>query len=239
MEILAHRGASGTAPENTIAAFKKALIDGCDGFEFDVQQTKDRKLVVFHDWTLERTSNGSGYLRDYTLEELKKLDAGSWFSEQFIGERIPTLKEVLDIIPDNLLINIELKEEYSIERGTENLLLDTIKNYKHKNIIVSSFSHNLLKNLKDLDKSVKIGLLVESHLLNLDKYIDSLGFEITAYHPSKNFISIKDIEYLRAKNIDINVWTVNSIIDMNNLKKMGVTRVITNYPFDLKRKTAE
>ncbi|MGL4425412.1 MAG: glycerophosphodiester phosphodiesterase [Cetobacterium sp.] len=239
MEILAHRGASGTAPENTIAAFKKAIVDGCDGFEFDVQQTKDGELVVFHDWTLERTSNGTGYLRDHNLDELKKLDVGSWFDEKFSGERIPTLKEVLDIIPDNFLINIELKEEYSRERGTETLLSDVIKNYKHKNIIVSSFSHNLLKNLKELDDSIKIGLLVESHLLNLDKYIDNLGFEIAAYHPSKNFIFIKDIEYLSAKNIEINVWTVNSIIDIKNLKKMGVTRVITNYPFDLKRKTAE
>ncbi|MGL4971324.1 MAG: glycerophosphodiester phosphodiesterase family protein, partial [Cetobacterium sp.] len=119
MYILAHRGASGTAPENTIAAFKKAIIDGCDGFEFDVQQTKDGKLVVFHDWTLERTSNGKGYVREHTLDELKELDAGSWFGEEFKGEKIPTLEETLDLIPDNMLINIELKEEYSKERGSE------------------------------------------------------------------------------------------------------------------------
>lgn len=235
MEILAHRGASGTAPENTIAAFKKALIDGCDGFEFDVQQTKDGKIVVFHDWTLERTSNGQGHLRDYTLEELKKLDVGRWFSDEFKGEKIPTLEETLDIIPDDKLINIELKEEHSVERGTENKLLEIIKRYPNKNIIVSSFSHNLLKNLKDLDSSIKIGILLESALVNLDKYIENLGFNIDAYHPSKSFLNQKDVDYLNSKNIDINVWTVNSSKDAKILKDMGVTRIITNFPKEIKK----
>ncbi|MGL4997723.1 MAG: glycerophosphodiester phosphodiesterase [Cetobacterium sp.] len=234
MEILAHRGSSGSAPENTISAFKKAILDGCDGFEFDVQQTKDGKMVVFHDWTLERTSNGKGYLREHTLEELKMLDAGSWFHKKFSGERIPTLEETLDIIPNHLLINIELKEEFSCERESEKILSDILKKYKNKNIIVSSFSHNLLKNLKQLDSSIKIGLLVESHLLNLDKYIENLGFDIVAYHPSKSFISKNDIKYLKSKNIDINVWTVNSIKDAKALKNMGATRIITNFPRELR-----
>lgn len=230
MEILAHRGASGTAPENTLAAFKKALIDGCDGFEFDIQQTKDGEIVIFHDWTLERTSNGSGYLRDHTLEELKKLDVGSWFSENFKGERIPTLIEALDLIPNDKLINIELKEEYSIERGTEKKVLDIIKNYPEKNIIISSFSHNLLKNLKSLDDSIKIGILLEGTLVNLEKYIENLDFKINAYHPGKSFINKEDVDYLNSKGIDINVWTVNSSKDANFLEKMGVTRIITNFP---------
>lgn len=234
MEILAHRGASGTAPENTIAAFKKALMDGCDGFEFDVQQTKDGKIVVFHDWTLERTSNGYGHLREHTLVELKKLDVGSWFSDKFKGEKIPTLKEVLDIIPNDKFINIELKEEYSEERHTENKVLEIIKQYPDKNIIVSSFSHNLLKNLKKLDSSIKVGILVESALVHLDKYIENLGFDISAYHPSRSFLNQKDVDYLISKNIDINVWTVNSSEDAKILKNMGVTRIITNYPKEIK-----
>ena len=235
MEILAHRGASGTAPENTIAAFKKALIDGCDGFEFDVQQTKDGEIVVFHDWTLERTSNGSGYLRDHTLNELKKLDAGSWFSDNFIGEKIPTLEETLDIIPDDKLINIELKEEHSVERGTEKKVLDIIRKYPTKNIIVSSFSHNLLKNLKELDDSIKVGILLECALVNLDLYIKNLGFKIDAYHPGKSFLNKKDVDYLNSMGIDINVWTVNTTKDLNLLKDMGVTRIITNFPKEIKK----
>ncbi|MCQ8211062.1 glycerophosphodiester phosphodiesterase [Cetobacterium somerae] len=235
MEILAHRGASGTAPENTIAAFKKALVDGCDGFEFDVQQTKDGEIVVFHDWTLERTSNGNGYLRDHTLEELKKLDVGSWFNDNFKGEKIPTLEETLNIIPDDKLINIELKEEHSIERGTEKKVLDIIKKYPTKNIIVSSFSHNLLKNLKELDNSIKVGILLECALVNLDLYIENLGFKIDAYHPGKSFLNKKDVDYLNSKGIDINVWTVNTTKDFNLLKDMGVTRVITNFPKEIRK----
>ena len=235
MEILAHRGASGTAPENTIAAFKKALVDGCDGFEFDVQQTKDGEIVVFHDWTLERTSNGNGYLRNHTLEELKKLDVGSWFNDNFKGEKIPTLEETLNIIPDDKLINIELKEEHSIERGTEKKVLDIIKKYPTKNIIVSSFSHNLLKNLKELDNSIKVGILLECALVNLDLYIENLGFKIDAYHPGKSFLNKKDIDYLNSKGIDINVWTVNTTKDFNLLKDMGVTRIITNFPKEIRK----
>ena len=235
MEILAHRGASGAAPENTIAAFKKALVDGCDGFEFDVQQTKDGEIVVFHDWTLERTSNGNGYLRNHTLEELKKLDVGSWFNDNFKGEKIPTLEETLNIIPDDKLINIELKEEHSIERGTEKKVLDIIKKYPTKNIIVSSFSHNLLKNLKELDNSIKVGILLECALVNLDLYIENLGFKIDAYHPGKSFLNKKDIDYLNSKGIDINVWTVNTTKDFNLLKDMGVTRIITNFPKEIRK----
>lgn len=235
MKILAHRGASGTAPENTISSFKKALADGCDGFEFDVQQTQDGKLVVFHDWTLERTTNGKGKLKDYTLSELKKLDAGSWFSNKFVGETIPTLEEVLDIIPDDKLVNIELKEEYSAERETEKKLLEIIKNYPKKNIVVSSFSHNLLRNLKKLDDTVKIGLLFESSLVNLDKYIESLDFDIFSLHPSKNFLKESDIKLLKSKDIEINVWTVNTKEDYNFLKKMGVDAIITNYPKEITR----
>jgi glycerophosphoryl diester phosphodiesterase len=233
MKILAHRGASGTAPENTISAFKKALLDGCDGFEFDVQQTKDGKIVVFHDWTLERTTNGEGHIKDHTLEELKKLDAGSWFDEKFKGESIPTLEETLNLIPDDKIINIELKEEYSIERGTEKLVLDIMRKYPTKNIIVSSFSHNLLKTLKDLDSSIKIGLLSGNTLVNLDKYIDNLGFQIDAYHPYAGILSKNDIDYLKSQNIDINVWTVNSSKEAEFLKELGVTSIITNFPKEI------
>lgn len=233
MEILAHRGASGTAPENSLSAFEKALKDGCDGFEFDIQQTKDGEIVVFHDWTLERTSNGKGNLKEFTLEELRKLDIGSWFSDEFKGEKIPTLEETLNFIPDDKFINIELKEEFSRERGTEVKLLEILKKYPNKNVVVSSFSHNLLKNLKSLDTSVKVGLLIEGSLVNLDKYIQNLGFNICGYHADKNFLKQEDVDYLNSKNIDINVWTVNLKKDARILKEMGVTRIITNFPKEI------
>nr|WP_307775551.1 glycerophosphodiester phosphodiesterase [uncultured Cetobacterium sp.] len=231
MRILGHRGASGSAPENTLAAFKMAFEMGVDGLEFDVQQTKDGELVVFHDWTLERTSNGKGNLKDFTLAELKKLDAGSWFSEKFKGEKIPTLKEVMDIIPEDKFINIELKEENSVEnRGTEKTLVNFLKDYKHIDIVVSSFSHNLLKNIKELDSTIKIGVLLESNLIDVNRYLDSMEFEIFSYHPGKSFLNKEQVKKVKSSGKMVNVWTVNFIEDGEKVRDMGVDSIITNYP---------
>src|SRR5690625_7911098 len=108
--IFAHRGSAGTHPENTMAAYIEAEKVGAEGLEIDVHLTKDDQLAVIHDNTVNRTTNGSGMVRDYTLAELKKLDAGSWFSPRFQQERIPTLQEVLEFIQNNkMILNIELK----------------------------------------------------------------------------------------------------------------------------------
>ena len=105
------------------------------------------------------------------------------------------------MIPDEKIINIELKEEHSIERGTELKVMEIMKKYPNKNIVVSSFSHNLLRNLKLADPSVKIGLLVEASLLNIDKYIENIGFEVCAYHPGKIFLTQEEVIILKNKNI--------------------------------------
>lgn len=107
--IFAHRGVSSEAPENTLPAFRLALDQGCKAIELDVQLTKDHQLVVFHDDKLERTTNGEGYLKDFTLSELKQKDAGKWYSEEFQGVQIPTLREVLELVDRNILVNIEIK----------------------------------------------------------------------------------------------------------------------------------
>lgn len=231
MRILGHRGASGTFPENTLISFKKAFEYGAEGLEFDVQQTKDGELVIFHDWTLERTTNGKGNLKNYTLKELKKLDAGSWFSTEFKNERIPTLKEAFNIIPKDKIINIEIKEENSnLNRGTALLLVNFLKEYKDYDILVSSFSHNILKEIKSLDSTIKIGILLEANLLNIKDYIDTLGFQVNAYHPGKSFVEYSQVKQLQNFNIDTNVWTVNTIEDASKLRDIGVNSIITNYP---------
>ncbi len=107
---IAHRGLETQAPENTIIAFKMAIGEGADGFELDVQLTKDGKVAVIHDLTVDRTTNGSGRVKDKTLQELKQLDAGSWFNALFAGEQIPTLEEVLDKLPKSAVLDIELKD---------------------------------------------------------------------------------------------------------------------------------
>jgi len=130
MIIFAHRGASAFAPENTKASFKKALDLVAKHFEFDVQITSDNEYVVFHDYTLERTSNGKGKLSDKTLLELKKLDIGSWYSEEFSGEQIMTLQELIDFLPSDSFLNIELKRDKNDKRFFGESFLEIIKPIK-------------------------------------------------------------------------------------------------------------
>ena len=110
MEIIAHRGAFGYAPENTISAFKLAVKMGAKAIEIDVQMTKDREIVVYHDYFLGRTINGKGLIMNKTLSELKKLDAGLWFSDKYKGKKIPTLEEVLKAVPEDVELHIEIKK---------------------------------------------------------------------------------------------------------------------------------
>ena len=110
MKVFAHRGASGYAPENTIVAIKKAIEMKADGIEIDIQLTKDGKIVVMHDWKVDRTTTGRGYVYELDYDYIKTLDAGQWFSKDFIGETVPTLEEVLDILPKDMMLNIEIKD---------------------------------------------------------------------------------------------------------------------------------
>ncbi len=119
MLIIGHRGASGYEPENTLAAFKKAMNMGCHGIELDVQMTKDGELVVIHDHTLDRTTTGTGYVAERELKELQLLDAGSWYGSQFEGNRIPTLDATFEIIPKGTLVNVEIKNELRDQRAIE------------------------------------------------------------------------------------------------------------------------
>ena len=131
--ICAHRGASQTHPENTIAAFNEAVRLGAHMIEFDVRMTRDSKLVVIHDESVDRTTNGSGFVRELTLEEIKLLDVGSWKSNNFEGERIPTLSEVLNIIPQNIWLNIHLKGDRKLGEAVAKVIID--KERKHHSFI--------------------------------------------------------------------------------------------------------
>jgi glycerophosphoryl diester phosphodiesterase len=142
--VIAHRGASGYAPENTVSAFKKAIMMKADMIEFDVHLTKDGKVVLMHDKTVDRTTDGKGKVKEMTLKELKKLDAGLWFDKKFKGEKIPTLEKVLKKFKGKILFNIEIKSE-----GTEEEIVRLIKKYKlEKDVMVSSFNHQFLKKIK-------------------------------------------------------------------------------------------
>ena len=157
-KIIAHRGASGCSPENTIPAFRKAIEIGSNGIELDVHLTKDDKIVVVHDFNIDRTSNGKGYVKDYTLNELKKFDFGSWYGEKFASVSIPTLEEVLELVKYynwNGLINIEIKNGPIFYPNIERKLIGIIRAYGlEENVIFSSFNHYSLKILKEIDPNI-------------------------------------------------------------------------------------
>src|SRR5699024_8402340 len=158
--IMAHRGASGNAPENTMAAFQLAVDEGADGIELDVHLSKDGEIVVIHDDTLNRTTNGTGNVHEKDLAELKTYDAGSWFDPKFSEERIPLLQEVIDILPESVFLNIEIKNSPIVHTGIEQKLVDLLgKNNRLNDTLISSFDHESLYTIKKLAPELKIGII--------------------------------------------------------------------------------
>jgi len=173
---LAHRGANTDAPENTMAAFRRAVEVGASGLEFDVQLSKDGSVVVIHDEKLERTTSGSGLVKDYTLQELQHLDAGSWFGEEFAGEKIPTLDQVLDQFSStNLVYNIELKSGIVLYPGLEEKVIEavTTRNLEDQ-VVVSSFNHYSLVTCCELNKEIRTGMLYVAGLFEPWGYADQV-----------------------------------------------------------------
>ena len=225
--ILAHRGASRLAPPNTLSSFKKAVEFGADGVELDVRLTKDNKLVVIHDPVVDHVSDGKGLVSNYTLGEIKELDFGYRFSEEFKGEKIPTLEEALDILKCLDLINIEIKNDPFPYRDIEKITLETIYNMGIKDkVIISSFDHELLVRIRGLDKDIKTGVLysfrsVYPNLLAIDARAGNL-------HP---FWAVIDEDTVReAHRIGLNIfpWTVDDKDIMERLMKWEVDGIITN-----------
>ncbi|MFW6148609.1 MAG: glycerophosphodiester phosphodiesterase [Atribacterota bacterium] len=227
--ILGHRGASGTAPENTESAFKKALQNGADGVELDIHLTKDKELVVIHDERVDRTTNGTGYVKDLTLREIKKLDAGSYFSPQFARERILTLGEALEIINDCKIINIEIKNNIIRYHNIEEKIINMIKQKKLEDkIICSSFNHYSIHKMKKLASEIKTGLLYLSTLYQPWVYAKRIGAE--AIHPYYFSVSLDIIKGCHKNKIKVNVWTVDDRDMIKEMIKNQVDIIITNYP---------
>lgn len=231
MKVIAHRGASGYAPENTLAAFKKAIDVNCDGIEFDVQMTMDGEIIVCHDYSVDRTTNGSGYIKNLTLKEIKDLDAGSWFDKRFKGERIPTLEEVFKIIPPGILMNIEIKNLALERRDIEQKVVDLILKYNRiDDVIISSFDHLSLKTVREINKDIKIGVLTYAYLLDAINYIKSHEFDAYSIHPSEEYLNKSLIKEAHDNGYKVFSYTVNDREIADIFKNMGVDAIITNYP---------
>ena len=230
MLILGHRGARGHAPENTMASFQAALDMGADGIELDVQMTKDGKVVVCHDHSLERTSNGSGWLVEHTREELRALDFGSWFSPQFAGEKIPTLREVLQwAAPTSLIVNVEIKNGPVIYEGIEEKVSALIRECRMvERVIVSSFYHPSLLKMKQLDPMIKTGLLYASR--PVDPWLQLRVTDTDNLHPLWHYVDAAWASGTRPHGAKIFTWTINELRDWEHIKNMGVDGIMTDYP---------
>lgn len=229
--IIAHRGSSGHAPENTLAAFKLAVDQKADMIELDVHLSKDGELIVSHDDFINRTTNGKGQISEMTVSEIKKYDAGLWYHEEFQGERIPLLDEVFDLVPNNIKINVEIKNIPSFYENIEKKLLDLlVKRNRMDSVVVSSFDHQVLNRLKHLEPMIKIGLLYYSSLVSHSKYTAIFDVPVYSLHPYYGAIQKSDVTEALKTGLEIYPWTVNVIEEMEKLIQYGVTGIITNYP---------
>ncbi|MFS8579181.1 MAG: glycerophosphodiester phosphodiesterase [Novibacillus thermophilus] len=232
---IAHRGASGYAPENTMAAFDKALQMKADYFELDVQMSKDGKLVLIHDVTVDRTTDGTGRVGDLTFKELRRLDAGSWFDPAFAGERIPTLEEALDRYRGKIGILIEIKNP-ELYPGIERKVAKALKKrnlHKPRNgkIIVQSFNHDSVKKFHSLLPSVPVGVLIsyrdegisDKELRNFAKYADYVN-------PNKDMVDRSLVKRIHRFGMKTTPWTVRDRAEADRLKSIRVDGIVTDYP---------
>lgn len=226
--VIAHRGASGTAPENTMAAFRQAVEMGADMIELDVQRTKDGQVVVIHDATLQRTTNGSGAVRELTYAEIEQLDAGSWFGEgqEFAGERVPLLKEVLEFTKGKCALNIEIKNIPYADPGIEQAVVDLLHEtgFPLEQVIISSFDHSCLHRIARLEPNVPTACLFSHYPASL------AGLDTGILHPSWQVIRPEFMSWVRESGRKVNVWTVDKPERWAWLLEAGVDGIITNYP---------
>lgn len=229
--VFAHRGASAHTPENTLAAFQLALEHGADGIEFDVKLTSDGQVVVHHDASLERTTNGKGQLKDFTLAELKQLDAGSWFGEQFRGERIPTLAEIFETVGDKLFMNIELTNYATPFDKLVDKVAELVERYHmHKRILYSSFlPHNLIR-AGALTPGLPRGQLALPGPAGWWQRGWGGLLKLQADHPFSADVNAASVERSHARGRRVYTWTVNQPEEMRRLQSLGVDGIITDDP---------
>lgn len=233
-DTVAHRGAAGYAPENTIAAFDKGLEMKADYIELDVQRSKDGELVVIHDTTVDRTTDGSGRVGDLTFNELRSLDAGSFKGEQFAGEKIPSFEEVLDRYHGKIGILIELKSpelypgiEEAVAAELKARNLDKPQNNK---IILQSFNFDSMKKMDALLPGVPIGVLTSSKQHITDAALQEFAQYADYFNPSYGLVTKDLVDKVHQLDMEIQSWTVRSTEAAQFLIDMKVDGIITDYP---------
>jgi glycerophosphoryl diester phosphodiesterase len=224
--VIAHRGASGTSPENTLAAFRRAETLGSDMIELDVQLSRDGEVVVIHDWTLDRTTTGAGLVGEHSLAELRALDAGSWFAPTFEGERVPTLTEVLAEV--RLAVNVELKPVG--DQGLEAAALAVVERAGALGrVVFSSFEMDALDRLRTRSGTATLAVLWETE--SLDEAVRQMErVDARALHLRKDAATPSVLAKAASRSITVRVWTVNQPADFRRLATARVDAIFSDFP---------
>ena len=226
--VYAHRGASVEAPENTLAAFRRAIEAAADGIELDVHLASDGVPVVIHDETLDRTTDGSGAVAAHHAALLQSLDAGSWFSPHFAGEPLPTLEEALRLLAGRLRINLEVKEARA---GLA--VLDLLRVFPAADVVISSFDHALLAALRRTAPDLPLAVLQATG--NWRRALArAAALRACAFHPRANLVSRPLLAACRRMQLPVFAWTVDDVGQARALARAGVAGVFSNDPAGLR-----
>ncbi len=228
--IYAHRGASKLAPENTMPAFELAKAAGAEGIETDVQLTKDHIPILIHDENLRRTTNGTGFVQDYTYAELRHLDAGSWFSSKYSDSYIVTLEEFLRWFRHQpMVLNVELKTNVIEYRNIERIVYDCLKRYQVlERTVISSFNADTLCRMKKINPSVETAFLTSTKMRNLPGFAKSIDAD--ALHVKHRLLDKKLVKHCQKNRLNLRVYTVNRPSMMRKCFQLGCNGIFTDVP---------
>lgn len=226
MKRFAHRGVMALQPENTMSAFRLALDAGADGIETDVHLTKDGELVLIHDETLERTTDGNGMVSSYTLDELRRFNAGVRYSQQ---EVIPTLQELLELVRgESSRLNLEVKTDVLRYVGIESRLLDTIESsgIDPSRVLFSSFNHETIHRLKKMRPDIEAAILLAQPLYDTVGYLESVGAD--SVHPHIDRITDEEIRWLQQHGVPVRPYTIKTDAQLERCRALQVDAIFVN-----------
>jgi len=219
---IAHRGAKAYEPENTLAAFAKAIELQSDAIEFDVHLSADGEIIVIHDETVDRVTNGSGFVKDLSLSALKKMRIGN-------EHEIPTLSETFDFVNQRCLINVELKAFETAEPVVK--LIECYvkhKNWKYSQFLVSSFDWTALQKVRDLHAEIPLGVLTETDLELAIRFAEFIKAE--TIHPYFHLLTAENTRDMQRKGFKVFTWTVNELEDIRKIKSLKANGIISDFP---------
>ncbi|HKV43952.1 MAG TPA: glycerophosphodiester phosphodiesterase family protein [bacterium] len=224
---VAHRGASKHAPENTLTAFRLALDLGARALECDARRTRDGALVTIHDQLVDRTTDGQGPVESFTLDEIRRLDAGRWFGPQFAGERIPPLEEVLQLARDRAVVMLEIKNDPTPHEGIEQQIVDLVHRVgMERDVLAMSFDHRCIRAIRALAPRLPTGIIYTARLADAPAAARAAGAD--ALCPNWRHVSKRDVDEAHAAGLRISVWTVDEEEAFRRCVAFGADGVTSN-----------